>query len=529
VDKFLADLGALAPAYAAVDWDASPVGPPAGWSPALVGAVGLISHTSFPITLLWGDEFTMLYNEAYTVLIADKHPGALGSPARDVFPEAWHLIGPGMQSVLDGEGATYVEDEFVPLFRRGFLEECYFTFGFSPVRSREGRIEGVLAIATETTTQVIAGRRLLLLRELNDALAEAQDDAAVVRLAIPVLFAATRDFAAVDLRMPGVPFDRDEALPAAPDGPLGVELVEPWLDSRVAWLPLSGSGSGGASYLVVGMSSSLAPDEEYLGFLRLVAATLRQALDRVRARTAERRTAQTQRAMTEAFQRSLLPQPGGTSTPQVAVRYQSALEIAQIGGDWYDFFELPDGSLTVVIGDVAGHDQQAAAAMAQARNLLRGVASTMHPATPDRVLTGFDAVLRTTGTDIVATAILAHVARLDDGGLTFTWSNAGHPPPVLLGADGTTRMLDPEPDLLLGLDGGAARAHHQVHLEAGSTVVLCTDGLIERRDVGVTEGLAWLEGLLAGRQDLGVEELSDYLLLNAGRGEDDVALLVLRA
>src|SRR4051794_25464172 len=99
----------------------------ATWSPALRNAVSLALNTRFPVTLFWGPEFILIYNEAYVEMIADKHPSALGSPAREVFPEAWDVIGPMMQAAYAGAGPTWVEDALVPLERRGFLEETYFT------------------------------------------------------------------------------------------------------------------------------------------------------------------------------------------------------------------------------------------------------------------------------------------------------------------------------------------------------------------------------------------------------------------
>ena len=531
VRTFFDPFGSLAESYREVDWASTPLGDVTSWSEALLNAVDLMTHTRFPVTLLWGPEFVMVYNEAYVPLIADKHPKALGAPARDVFPEAWHQIGPMMQGVLGGEGATWVEDEYVPLHRRGFLEECYFTFSYSPVHGRDGLVEGVMDIATETTSQVISRRRLQLLTELNARLADAQEAGDVLRGALPLLRGAVRDFPAVDIRLHGLPTRRDAALPSSPpsatDG--GVETVEKHGDLRVARLPLSSSESPAPSHLVVALSPQLAPDEEYLGFLRLVASSLRQALDRMQAMTAERRAAEAQRSMSEAFQRSLLPLPMASGRPQVAVRYQPAAELAQVGGDWYDWFELPDGSLTVVVGDVAGHDQQAAAAMAQVRNLARGVAYTLHPAAPGRVLHGLDQAMRGSARDIVATGVLAQVEEGDRPGLSLTWSNAGHPPPVLIEVDGSTRFLDTAPDLLLGLDDDVPRADHRIQLEPGASVVFYTDGLIERRGTPISEGLEWLARALRGKQGLQVEELCDFLLGEVVAVEDDVALLILRA
>jgi serine phosphatase RsbU (regulator of sigma subunit) len=109
------------------------------------------------------------------------------------------------------------------------------------------------------------------------------------------------------------------------------------------------------------------------------------------------------------------------------------------------------------------------------------------------------------------------------------WSNAGHPPPVLLAPDGTTAVLTTPPDRLLGLTGGHRRDHELV-LEPGASLVLYTDGLVERRGVAFEHGLSWLTGVLAGRQDLGARELCAHVIGQlSGPAEDDVALLVLKA
>ena len=94
---FFDPFGSLAESYREVDWASTPLGDVTSWSEALLNAVDLMTHTRFPVTLLWSPEFVMVYNEAYAPLIADKHPKAMGSPAREVFPEVRHQIGPMMQ------------------------------------------------------------------------------------------------------------------------------------------------------------------------------------------------------------------------------------------------------------------------------------------------------------------------------------------------------------------------------------------------------------------------------------------------
>jgi serine phosphatase RsbU (regulator of sigma subunit) len=505
------EFGELGRAYLENDWAASPVGPVEGWSPTLRGVVDLLMHTRFPVTLMWGPEFALLYNEAYIPLIGDKHPQALGRPSREVFSEAWHQIGPMLREVRETRQAIYVEDELVPLVRHGFLEECYFTFSYSPVRNAGAQVEGVMHIATETTQQVIARRRLWLLTQLNEALAEADAPEDVRRLALPILRSAERDLAYADIELHGAVDVSD-----MPEGHEAARFALPSPDGETR------------AELVLALSRHLAADQAYLAFVRLVVAALRQSLDRVRARLAERRTLDIQRGIAEAFQRSLLPIPSAGSRPDVAVRYRPAAEEAQIGGDWYDLFRLPDGSLAVVIGDVAGHDQRSAAAMAQVRNMTRGVAYTLQEASPDRVLHGLDRAILGSTHDVFATGLVAQVAGGDADVLTFTWSNAGHPPPVLVAPDGKASLLETEPELMLGFHEDTRRTSHRLDLEAGSTVVLYTDGLVERRGVPISAGLDWLVDTLRDRQDMTVEQVCDYLLDAASVSEDDVALLVLR-
>jgi hypothetical protein len=201
--------GAMRPAYERVDWSSTAVGPVAGWSPALRNALGLALHTRFPVTLMWGPEFVLLYNQAYVSLIADKHPCALGRPAQEGFAEAWDVIGPMMQGVLDGRGATYVEDASVPLERHGRLREAYFTFSYSPVRGAGGVVEGVMDIATDTTRQVIDRRRLVMLGRLREMLASLERVEEVRERALPLLWANALDLPAVDIELEGLANDGD--------------------------------------------------------------------------------------------------------------------------------------------------------------------------------------------------------------------------------------------------------------------------------------------------------------------------------
>jgi light-regulated signal transduction histidine kinase (bacteriophytochrome) len=231
----------------------------------------------------------------------------------------------------------------------------------------------------------------------------------------------------------------------------------------------------------------------------------------------------------ETLQRSLLTGPPQPRHLEVAVRYVPAAREAQVGGDWYDVFAQPDGSTMLVIGDVAGHDTEAAACMAQLRGLLRGIAfdSAQSPA---QVLARLDSAIDGLGLGALATVLVARLAAAGDGPLVLRWSNAGHLPPLVVGPDGEQQVLS-APGLMLGVDPTATRADAEVLLEPGSTVLLYTDGLVERRDQIFDEGIEQLRQALAGLRHRPVEDLSDALLagmLPAERAEDDVALVAVR-
>lgn len=244
-----------------------------------------------------------------------------------------------------------------------------------------------------------------------------------------------------------------------------------------------------------------------------------------------------QRDVAEALQRSLLTEPPQSDDLEIAVRYQPAAEAAQVGGDWYDAFVQPGPSpdTLVVVGDVVGHDVAAAGAMGQVRGLLRGIAA-QGGASPAEVVRAVDAVMDTLRVETTATVVVARLEPCGDraGGLRVRWSNAGHPPPLLVTRDGEVTVLEgPDGnDLLLGFDPRTDRRENVALLPPGGTLVLYTDGLVERRTQVVDDGVAMLAGHLAelARAGTPLEELCDHLLARMlpGRLEDDVALLAVR-
>ncbi|MGY1696240.1 SpoIIE family protein phosphatase [Geodermatophilus sp. SYSU D00814] len=237
-----------------------------------------------------------------------------------------------------------------------------------------------------------------------------------------------------------------------------------------------------------------------------------------------------QRGLAHALQRSMLTAPPRPEGLDIVVRYVPASEGAEVGGDWYDAFPGVLGGTVLVIGDVVGHDRNAAALMGQFRGLLRGI-SHASGADPAEVLGQLDRAADRLALGAMATALVARLDRTGPDDAVLHWSSAGHPPPVVVDPDGSVRVLAPGPaDLLLGVDPGRPRTDHSAVLPVGSTVLLHTDGLIERRDRDLQAGTEQLLAVLRDAADLPLERLCDRVLerLFLPDAEDDVALLAVR-
>lgn len=267
-----------------------------------------------------------------------------------------------------------------------------------------------------------------------------------------------------------------------------------------------------------------------------VVVSFRDLTDRLAARqqAAElrrvTRRAAAQRALSDRLQQALLTPPPEHGDLQVAVRYRPATHGARVGGDWYDAFRQPDGATMLAIGDVVGHDSDAAAAMGQLRGLLRALAyDSSEP--PSATLSRAEHAARGLAVSTLATVVLARIERRPGGdGHVLRWSNAGHLPPVLLAPDGTTALLGTRPELMLGIDPDAPRTDHTAELPAGHTLLLVTDGLVERRSADLDAGLARLRRALRDLGGASLEELCDTLLerMLPVAGADDVAIVAVR-
>jgi serine phosphatase RsbU (regulator of sigma subunit) len=263
-------------------------------------------------------------------------------------------------------------------------------------------------------------------------------------------------------------------------------------------------------------------------------ATARDLADRIALALDNSRLHEQQRRLAEGLQRSLLTAPPEPDHAEIVVRYRPAMEVAEVGGDWYDAFLQPSGATMVVIGDVVGHDTAAAAAMGQLRGMLRGIAYREGPG-PAAVLTELDAAIQGLGMGTMATAAIARVEQTPEertAGLTrLRWSNAGHPPPLLLHADGRIEELThPRAELMLGVDPTSRRTDSVVTVERGATLLLYTDGLVEGRDLPLDEGIDRLRSALAELADEPLAVLCDEVIerLRPEGLQDDVALVAVR-
>jgi hypothetical protein len=232
----------------------------------------------------------------------------------------------------------------------------------------------------------------------------------------------------------------------------------------------------------------------------------------------------------ETLQRSLLPSLPELPGLDLAARYEAGGVGQQVGGDWFDVFGLPDGGAGFAIGDVMGHDLEAAAAMSQVRAALRAYAYT--GARPSEVLTRLDNFVITfdlTQLVSVVYGVLSPVA--PDGSRTVRFANAGHLPPLLQGPDGRVTALDDGRSVVIGVPYVETRIEASRVIEPGSTLLLFTDGLLEAPDRSLAETIPELERTVAGHPpSAGCDALCDTVL--AARTDqslrDDIALLAVR-
>jgi signal transduction histidine kinase len=317
-----------------LDWSRTELGPVETWPAALRTTVGVVLGSRFPMLLWWGERMVQLYNDGYRLILGDKHPASLGAPGADVWKEIWSTVGPMAEGVLRGGPATWSEHLLLLVHRKGFIEETYFTFSYSPIPDDTGGRGGVLVIVQETTSQVLGERRLYTLQRVAADSFQARSVEEAARLAMRALDGNPNDLpfallylsdsegghaslvATRGLREEGrstLP-PRQELAAAQDDWPLHEVLAtrRPLqvaalpqrlrlalanegtpAPTRALVLPVEGEAGGSlAGFLIAGLSPQLEFDDKYQGFLQLVAGHLSTALAHARAYEEQKKRAE---------------------------------------------------------------------------------------------------------------------------------------------------------------------------------------------------------------------------------------------
>jgi serine phosphatase RsbU (regulator of sigma subunit)/anti-sigma regulatory factor (Ser/Thr protein kinase) len=550
------------------DWSATPLGARSDWPPALESAWRLMIECPLPMALLCGDEFTMLYNDAFRELLGTKHPGAFGKAAAQVVSEVWDDPETGLlfESVLRGGEAQLQEGAQLTLARgRGAgadLDTGYYLRSTSPVLDEDGTPLAVLHVVVETTSAV---GRAHAVASLATALAVAVGVDDVCKVVLRESMAAL-DAIAVTICLPSLGpagwrmARRHRIEELSPDeerlpliwSELGEDLMALAASVASAGVPyLAESGetvavplrAGSAEAVLIVAREAQPVPHDVATVLNAFSELVGEALNRAVVYDAERTTA-------ELLQRTLLP----PNLPQsdavsIAARYEPVSEGTVAGGDFYDSFFLRDGRLAFVIGDVVGRGVMAATVMGQVRAAARGAALTdSRPASVmtalDRIVWDLDALWPASlplgtpraspgmafGGELFVT-MLYGIIDPDSGRVEL--ASAGHPLPALLsglisrheGAERAT-LVSMAVGPPIGIEG--ERPSHHLWLEVGDMLVCYTDGLLERRGEAFGQGEERLVRLLNRVPPAGPRRVAQAIIeemLQTTGQEDDCAIL----
>ncbi|WP_082373919.1 SpoIIE family protein phosphatase [Nocardia sp. NRRL S-836] len=313
---------------AAVDWAATPLGPPAGWPQSLQTAVSILLSSRFSMWLAWGPELTFFCNDAYRLTtLGRKYPWALGRPAAEVWAEIWADVGPRVDSVLTTGRATWDEALLLFLERSGYTEESYHTFSYSPLRDERGAVAGMLCVVSEETDRVIGERRMATLRDLGSDPSVAREEQEVLAFACAQLERNQRDLpftltylfedgharlAGATGIAPGHPAaparlspedpevvwpvaaaQRGESVVAGLDGLTGLPSGGwPAPPAHALVVPLQRPGGAPHGFLVAGLNRYRNLDDPYRGFVELVAGHVAAGIAGARDFRAQQRRAE---------------------------------------------------------------------------------------------------------------------------------------------------------------------------------------------------------------------------------------------
>jgi hypothetical protein len=451
-------------------------------------------------------------------------------PAID--PEAFQQVSDSFAGLLGQDQGTFT----VPVTHRDG-HRLWVTFTFNHAEDPETGSRVMVGTFRDVTAEHYLVQRQTAVAALNQVLAQADTVDEAIFSTVEQLHALWRA-----RRVLAVTFPMAGAAPTAgSDAPrvLSVGAVAQWdelaprtreaietlRDDDLLVVHATESGSAGIALqhpsgvlvLLVELAERrlFTPEDQTL--LVVLAGRLGQGLQRVQQLDQQRETAL-------ALQHAIL---GPADLPSgFAVRYQPASSPLQVGGDWYDVVELDDGRIALVVGDCVGHGLAAATVMGQLRSACRALLIE-HP-NPGAVLGALDRfAARLPG----AACTTAFCAVLDTETGELTYSSAGHPPPVVVHGDRTARTLEDARAIPLGLRPNRFRPESRVTLPARATLLLYTDGLVERRRQSLDLGIARATDLVRVGSGAALDELASDLLasLTPDDGyQDDVALLLYR-
>jgi diguanylate cyclase (GGDEF)-like protein/PAS domain S-box-containing protein len=352
--RLFADSGATGRLLAQVEWARTPIGPLERWPQSLVTATSICLSSRFPMLIWWGPQLVKIYNDAYVPVLGSKHPASVGRPGHEVWPEIWDIIGPMLHGVLTEGTATWSDDQLLLLDRHGYVEECYFTFSYSPIHDESGAVGGVFTAVYETTQRVVGERRMRLLHGLGAGPAPADDVEACTR-AIDLLATDPLDlpFAGIYLADPetgaqqlvascgqapegvlplvvqpmagsatdaetdapwptpdpggdprvvelGAALPPQPRLRRGPTDPAAMAMAELPRLRQAAVLGLEAAPDTQVGLLVAGLHPQRPLDEQYLAFLRVLARQVATTVAETRAHAAERERAESLAALDAA-------------------------------------------------------------------------------------------------------------------------------------------------------------------------------------------------------------------------------------
>ena len=290
-----------------------------------------------------------------------------------------------------------------------------------------------------------------------------------------------------------------------------------YIVESIAALPIRSGNGTVLGALVVGSPERHWIDQAALGLLLAIAGQTGQALDRASLHEAVVEAREKEHAIAVRLQRALLPEKVVQHpTMSISANYIAANDLMSVGGDWYDTFMWSTDRVGVVVGDVVGHDIAAATVMGQLRAGVAALASFTEPE-PEAVLAAYDHCVRNNGNTFATAASVV----VDTAAGTVAYSLAGHPPPLLVHPDGTSSWLDEALSPPLSSYETYERRKATARLQPGSTIVMYSDGLVERRGESLGVGLARLQSAVARHRAATTEQLS-ALLIEELTGETDV-------